>query len=178
MALTPLLLYLLACCDAAFCGYRAAAGRNALLFKRRYYLRAMGRGLLWGQLAVAVAAALGWLLVALSSSPERVLDDYREAGERLLQVYLPYAGVIGLAFAVRAVPSVDVRSLSSVVVFGPLTLVRPLVAVAGVAWALFHVPRGEVAILAGAVLLMMLSLERLLECRAPAGSTLEPEARA
>ena len=58
MALTFLLLYLLATCDAAFCGFRAAAGRNALLFKRAYYLRAMGRGALWGQLAVAVSVSV------------------------------------------------------------------------------------------------------------------------
>jgi hypothetical protein len=165
MALTFLLLYLLATCDAAFCGYRAAAGRNALLFKRGYYLRAMGRGILWGQLAVALAASATSLLVALSPSPGQLLEDFAQAGACLLQVYLPYGGVIGLAFIVRTLPSVDVRSLTSVVVFGPLTLIRPAVALGGVTWALYHVPRTEVAVMAGVLLAMMLLLERFLERR-------------
>src|SRR5262249_34164450 len=118
---------------------------------------------------VAIAGALGLLLVALSSDGEQLLEAYREAGERLLQVYLPYAGVIGLAFALRLVSSVDVRSLTSVVVFGPLTLIRPVVAVAGVAWALFNVPPVDVAVVAGVVLVMMLSLEQYLNCQMARG---------
>ena len=165
MALTFLPLYLLATCDAAFSGYRAAAGWNALLFKRGYYLRAMVGGALWGQLAVAPAGLVAGLLAMWSHSPSQVLDDYSTAGARLVQVYLPYAGLIGLAFLLRLVPSVDVRSMTSVLVFGPLTLLRPVVAVGGVVWALFQVPRAEVAVTAAVVLAMMLSLERFLERR-------------
>lgn len=169
MALTFLLLYLLAVCDAAFCGYRAVAGRNALLFKRDYYLRSMARGALWGQAAVAVAGVAAGLLLAASHAPEQLLNDFAEAGVRLLEVYLPYAVLIGLAFTVRIVPSVDVRSLTSVLVFGPLTLIRPAVAVAGFAWALYHVARVEVGIMAGIVLPLMLLLERFLERRFSSG---------
>src|SRR5262249_24125669 len=174
MAVTFLLLYLLATCDAAFCGYRAAAGRNALLFKRGYYLRAMGRGVLWGQLAVVLVGSVAGLLVVSSPSPWQLLDDYTEAGERLLQVYLPYTAVIGLAFVLRTIPSVDVRSLTSVLVFGPLTLIRPAVLLGGVAWALFNISRAEVALIAGVLLPIILLLERFLQWRkAGAGRTAE-----
>jgi hypothetical protein len=171
MALTFLLLYLLATCDTAFCGYRAEAGWNARLFKWGYYLRAMGRGVLWGQLAVALAGSAAGLLVVSSPSPGQLLDDYAEAGGRLLQVYLPFAGVIGLAFALRTLPSVDLRSLTSVLVFGPLTLLRPPVALAGVAWALLHVPRAEVAVMTAVALPMILLLERFLYWRRAFGQT-------
>jgi hypothetical protein len=169
MALTLLLLYLLATLDTAFCGYRAAAGRSGLIFKGGYYRRAMRRGALWGQLAVAVAAAAGLLLVALSPAPKRLLADFTEAGDRLLEVYLPYAGVIGLAFAVRAVPSVDVRSLTSVLVFGPFTLARPVVVPAGAAWALFHVPRPGVMVMLAIIIPTMLLAEPWLDRRPNVG---------
>lgn len=169
MALTLLLLYLLATLDTAFCGFRAAAGRSGLISKRGYYLRAMRRGALWGQLAVAVAGATGLVLLALSPEPERLRAEFIEAGNRLLAVYLPYAGVIGLAFAVRAVPSVDVRSLTSVLVFGPFTLARPGVVMAGAAWALVHVPRPGVVVMLSIIIPMMLLAESWLERRVDAG---------
>src|SRR5262249_5581323 len=118
MALNFLLLYLLATCDAAFCGYRAPAGRNALLFKRNHYLRAMASGALRGQLAVALAGLAASVLVIASASPWRVLDDFARASSCLLQIYLPYAAIIALAFMMRTLPSVDVRSMTSVLVFG------------------------------------------------------------
>src|ERR1044072_1308654 len=44
--------------DSAFVGYREAAGRSALIRKGAYYARAMLRGALWGQAAVALACVL------------------------------------------------------------------------------------------------------------------------
>lgn len=40
----PVVLGLIALIDAAFAGFRAATGRNALIRKRPYYLRAARRG--------------------------------------------------------------------------------------------------------------------------------------
>ena len=160
-----LLLYLLAVCDSAFCGYRAAAGRNALIFKRDYYAGAMRRGVLWGHGAVAIAGLGGGVLLVLASSRTELLGIFAEAGRHLLQVYLAYAGVIWLAFAFRAIPSVDIRSLTSTLIFGSFTLLRPLVVLAGAAWALFNVPRLEVTIMAAVVLPMMLSVEWFLRRR-------------
>jgi hypothetical protein len=69
---------------------------------------------------------------------------------------------------VRAVPSVDVRSLTSVLVFGPFTLARPAV-VAGAAWALSHVPRPGVAVMLAIVVPMMLLAEPWLARRPNGG---------
>ena len=160
--MTPVLLYCLASLDAAFIGYRAAAGRNALIDKRGYYRRAMLRGLLFGQCAAAlIAAAIGAYLLS-ASDPRALLQGLLAAGARMLWVYCPYAVMIGTAFAVRAVPSVDVRSMTSVLIFGPFVLLRPAVAAAGIGWAIAAAPRLETALLGALILLLMLSLERLM----------------
>ena len=155
-------LWMLATLDAAFAGYRAAAGRNALINKRRYYLRAMTRGAIFGQLAVALAAIV--ILISLAMTPDRqhLLRDYNLAGARMLLVYIPYAVIILLAFLVRSVPSVDIRSITSTLVFGPFTLIRPVVAIAGLIYGVWAVPRMATVMVGALVLIMMLSLERIL----------------
>src|SRR6059036_2869873 len=101
-------LWVLATLDAGFTGYREAAGRNALINKRRYYRRAMIKGALFGQVAVGIAALLVFLSLTLAPDRQSLVRDYDAAGSRLLMVYLPYAAIIVLAFLVRSIPSVDI----------------------------------------------------------------------
>jgi len=155
-------LLLLAVVDSTFCGYRAAAGRSALIDKRRHYGRAMRRGAAWGFGAVLLAGLAIFLALAASSDPDALRQDLKRAGDRMLQVYMPYAVVLGLAFFARAWPSVDVRSLTSTLVFGPLTLLRVPVLVAGIVWGVMSAPRPVVVALAAFVLTMMLGMERAL----------------
>lgn len=93
---------------------------------------------------------------------ERLFESLVEAGRRMLAVYVPYALVVLAAFAVRAAPSVDVRSLTSTLVFGPFLFARPLVVAAGVAWGLAATRRADASALLLVVLAEMLLLERLL----------------
>ncbi len=130
--MTFLALWLLATTDAAFIGYREAAGRNALIGKRAYYRKAMLRGALFGQAAVAIVGSVGLILLAFSSEPYQLLEKMEGAGLRMLIVFVPYALVLSIGFLVRLVPSVDIRSITSVLIFGPFTLIRPLVVVVGV----------------------------------------------
>jgi hypothetical protein len=157
-----LLLWLLATLDAAFAGYRDAAGRNALINKRRYYRRAMWRGALMGQLAVGVAALIITLSLFMSADWRGLLQDYEAAGARMLTIYLPYAFVVLLTFLVRWIPSVDLRSITSTVIFGPFTLIRPLVAVVGMGYGVFAARRMVVVAVGIIILAMMLSLEAAL----------------
>ncbi|MBC7932397.1 MAG: oxidoreductase, partial [Rubrivivax sp.] len=130
---TLALLYLLATMDAAFIGYREAAGRNALIRKSAYYRRALLRGALWGQLAVLVAGVAIAAFYFAADDRAAFASALLEAGRRMLLVYVPYAAIVVAAFAVRLLPSVDLRSLTSVLIFGPFLLARPAVVVAGVA---------------------------------------------
>jgi hypothetical protein len=157
-----LLLWLLATLDAAFAGYRDAAGRNALIRKRRYYRHAMLRGAIVGQLAVGGAALIIGLSLVMSADWRALLQDYEAAGARMLTIYLPYAFVMLLTFLVRWIPSVDLRSITSTVIFGPFTLIRPLIAVVGMGYAVFAAPRMVVVAVGIIVLMMMLSLEAAL----------------
>jgi hypothetical protein len=153
----PFLLWLLASIDAAFIGYREAAGRNALINKRSYYRKAMLRGALFGQIAVAVAGI--FLLTAILLSSEPLIDELYAVGARMLTVYIPFALIILLAFVVRTVPSVDIKSITSTVIFGPFTLLRPLVVIAGVVYGVWAAPKLIIFLLGALVLLLMLGLE-------------------
>jgi hypothetical protein len=155
-------LWLLATLDAAFTGYREAAGRNALINKRRYYWRAMVTGALFGQVAVAIAGVVVLVSLAFTADRESLLRDYNRCGARMLIIYLPYAVMILLAFLFRAVPSVDIRSITSTAIFGPFTLIRPLVAFTGLVYGVLGAPRVETIVLGVIVLTMMLGLERAL----------------
>src|SRR4029453_12141240 len=91
-----------------------------------------------------------------------LLRDYNRAGSRMLIIYLPYALMILLAFLFRAVPSVDIRSITRTVIFGPFTLIRPLVAVTGLVYGVLGALRVETIVMGVIVLTMMLSLEKAL----------------
>lgn len=158
----PFLLWLLATLDAGFTGYREAAGRSALIDKRRYYRIAMLRGALFGQIAIAVAAGVIMLMLLITPDSQTLLADFYRAGSRMLVVYVPYAAIILIAFIFRLVPSVDIRSITSTLIFGPFTLIRPLVAVAGLVYGVLAAPRVETIVLGLVVLAMMLGLEKTL----------------
>jgi hypothetical protein len=155
-------LWLLATIDAAFIGYREAAGRNALINKRKYYQRAMLRGVLFGQFAIAAAGIFILLAVWFSSEPSILVAELETVGARMLIVYVPFASIIFLAFVVRAIPSVDIKSITSTVIFGPFTLLRPFVAAGGIIYGLFAAPKLIVFLLAALVLALMLGLERVI----------------
>lgn len=157
------LLWLLATIDAAFVGYREAAGRNALINKKKYYLKAMLRGAIFGQIAVLISLAIILILFSLSNEPHVFLEDLQNTGKRMLIVYIPFALIILAAFAIRLYPSVDIKSITSTVIFGPFTLLRPIVAVAGIVYGLINAPKISVVFLSIIVLIMMLGLERFLE---------------
>jgi len=162
LALPLLILLLLALLDGACSGYRAAAGRSARLDKRLYHRQAMGRGALYALGASALAGLAAALLLRCAPDPAGLSAALTRAGVCLLQVYLPYAALTAASFALRLVRSVDVRSLASALLFGPLDLLRPVVAVAGVLWAAGATRRPEVLLLGALVLTLMLSGERLL----------------
>jgi hypothetical protein len=155
-------LWLLATLDAAFAGYRDAAGRNALIDKRRYYRRAMIKGALFGQVAVGLAVATALVSLAIEHDKKSLLHAYEVTGLRMLLVFVPYTLIILLAFLVRSIRSVDMRSITSTLIFGPFTLIRPLVAISGVLYGVLSAPRIATIVLGTLVLIMMLGLEKAL----------------
>ena len=95
--------------------------------------------------------------VVAMTSPDRqtTLQEMVAVGNRMTIVYFIYAIIIFLTFAVRAIPSVDVRSITSTVFFGPLTMLRPAVIVIGIGWGLALQPQVAVTIAAVFIALIM-----------------------
>jgi L-asparagine transporter-like permease len=158
-----LLLWLLATVDSAFIGYRDAAGRSALIDKRHYYRRALLRGALMGQIAVAIAGAVAIEMLAATDQPARLFATFDGVATRMLMIYVPYALILIATFLVRAIPSVDIRSITSVLVFGPFTLIRPLVVLAGAIWGFLAAPTASVAFLLTLIVTLMLGMEFALD---------------
>jgi len=155
-------LYLLATAEGAICGYRIAARRGLLVDKHACY-RAVTRGTLWAQIAAVIAA--GALVAAWKLAPDRaaLLSDMEHAARRMLWVFVPYAVAIFGSFAVRALPSTDIRSTTCVMIVGRMTALRPFVAIAGVLYGIIPAGRWETKALGAVVLALTLSLEPLLD---------------
>lgn len=122
--MTPLLLASLAVVDAAFAGFRAAAGRNARIFKLAYYRRSVARGALAGLALVAVLGLLTVWTLARSPDPAAQYAELVRVGDRMLWVLGSYAALVSLALVVYFVADWDLRSLSTVAILGPFTLLR------------------------------------------------------
>jgi hypothetical protein len=155
-------LYVLATIDSIAAGYSAAAGRSALILKGPHYRKSMLRGFLLGQIAAAISLSL--VFAFMNAAPDRAAfrADVVRVWARMLQIYLPFALVILTAFAFRLIPSVDVRCLTSTLVFGPLAGIRPLVGIVGLVWGLLAAPRPEIVAGGTALLILWLSLEAVL----------------
>jgi hypothetical protein len=130
MAVVPTLL-LLAVVDGAFAGFRAGAGRTGLVrpWRRGYYPRFVVAGALAAVVCQVPAAIVGVCVVDTSSATE--LGSVVAAASALLWVAAPYAAVVLLALLLWLVAGVEGRTLASVTVLGPFTLVRPFVVLAG-----------------------------------------------
>jgi hypothetical protein len=153
------LLWLLATVDSAFIGYREAAGRNALIRKSAYFQRALIRGALFGQLAVLIVGVITAVVLISSSDAGALFSKFELIGVRMLTVYVPYALVLLITFCIRAVPSVDIRSITSVLIFGPFTFIRPVIVLAGAVWGVVAAPGAITITLTVLIVSLMLGLE-------------------
>ena len=147
-------LYILANLDAMFSGICAASGRDGRINKKKYYLNSMILGIAWGQVACLLGLLILGVVATISPDRQTTVREMVAVGERMITVYGIYAIVIFLSFAVRAIPSVDVRSITSTVFFGPLTMLRPAVIVIGIGWGLALQP--QVAVVIAAVLIALI----------------------
>jgi hypothetical protein len=163
---TLLILYVLALVDGLLCGLRTSMGRCALIRKRSYYVRAALRGIAGAQVASILALAALLLTVVFSMRRDVLRADLECAAGRMLWIFLPYAALVLFNLALRLVPSIDIRSATSVFMLGPLTAIRPLVMIAGLAYGISASKLLATRFLGGFVLVLMLFLEFALNRRA------------
>ena len=74
-------------------------------------------------------------------------------------VFIPYAALVLGNLLLRLVPSVEIRSATSVMMQGPLTAIRPLVMIVGVHDGISHSALVETRLLGLFVLALMLGDE-------------------
>lgn len=129
-------LALLAVVDGVFAGFRAAAGRNARIDKRAYYRESLWRGALSGAALVLLLALL--TAVVLACSPNAFLQyvELVRVGARMLFVLGAYATLVLLALVIYGTCDWNWRSLATVAILGPFTLLRPWVIGGAVAYGL------------------------------------------
>lgn len=164
--MTPSLLAALAVLDAAFAGFRAAAGRNARIFKRAYYTRHMLLGSLFGMILVVALGGVTLLLLAGSAAPVARYAELVSVGKRMLWVFVPYAALVLSALVLYMVSDHDLRAFATVAILGPFTLLRPWLIAAGGAVGLCATADGATWILTIVACGSVILLGRLLDRRA------------
>lgn len=161
--MTLFALYLLATLDGALCGFRAFAGRSAVIHKRAYYSRALFTGTVAAQIASTVSLLVLFVAVTLSNHRAELRGDLETTAGRMLWIFLPYAAAVLINLALRALPSTDIRAATSVMMLGPLTGLRPFVMIAGVIYGVRASYLFETKMLGLFVLTAMLFLESFLD---------------
>jgi hypothetical protein len=97
--------------------------------------------------------------LASATDPGALFAKFETVGARMLTVYVPYAIIILITFCIRAVPSVDIRSITSVLIFGPFTFIRPFVVLAGAVWGIVAAPSSITIAITVLIVILMLGLE-------------------
>lgn len=131
----PAALILFALLDGAFAGFRASAGRDGRIDKRRYHLRAMASGASASVVAIVALAALTLASCATHHDPRAAWAELIAVGGRLVLVYALYSALVLAALAVYLLARHEVRTLATVAILGPFTLARPWVVLGAAAWA-------------------------------------------
>lgn len=160
--MTLLALYLLALLDGLLCGVRVSMGRCALIYKRRYYLRAALQGVIAAQVISTIALLALLLVMHFSARKGELRVDLQAAAGRMLCIFVPYAIAVVGSLVLRLIPSTDVRSATSVFALGPLSAIRSLIMIVGTVYGVAHSRLVETQLLGAFVLLLMLSLEIVL----------------
>lgn len=149
--MTPAIpLLLLGLVDATFSGFRAYAGRDARIRKRRPVARAALRGLAVGALALLVPASVGTAVLLAAPDPHQAYASLAAGAHGYLLPLAAYAVAVLLSLGAYFFLPFRASTLAMVVGLGPLTLLRPLVVVAACAGALLT-GGGWRALLVGAV---------------------------
>lgn len=157
--IAPILLATLAVVDAGFSGFRDAAGRNPRIRKQPYFRRAVRRGLQGGAVACAAVATLVLLLLARAPAPAETLAALSQAAGALVVSFGVYATCVLLALGVWLAAEPDLRTLASVLILGPFTLIRPWWIGATCLWTAAHAVTIEVAIAALGAAAAQLAIE-------------------
>lgn len=147
-------LAVLALFDLLLAGFRAVAGREGLIRKGPLFRRAMLRAGAWACVLIAAHVALVALL--------DVWPAMLAAGRDAIWVFGAFATLTALSIAFWFAPKHELRLVPTILVLGPLTLLRPLVIIGGLVWAAARSAEPRVWLVAASAGISMLAFERVL----------------
>ena len=157
----PGLLALLAVGDVMFSAFRDAAGRDARIDKTVYFRRALLGGLVSGLGIIALCVVLvGWALAA-SPRPEWLYGDMLTAGQRMVWVYGAFAALVLASLLIWRLGGSELRTLMTVAILGPFTLLRHALIPVGYLWAVLEAHEPTTIAVATVGVLLVGSAERL-----------------
>lgn len=155
------LLAILVVFDAGLAGFRAAAGRDGRIAKGAYFRAAVARSFVGALGVLALNAAIVALLVVTASSTDAAWATMTEAAELCVWIFGGFATVTLAAFAFWFSPIEEYRLLSTIIVLGPLTLIRPLIIIGGLAAVCLATPDVRVIVAAVIACVTMLTFEHV-----------------
>ena len=130
--MTAVILCTMALVDGALAGFRAWAGRDGRVVKQQDRVRSGVRGVIAAAVAlVAIAAVLLVIMDATSVTYGELVD----AGNRMAVAYAPFCVAVALGFLGYFSASLESQALSTVIILGPATFLRPIVILAGAIYA-------------------------------------------
>ncbi|WRZ87984.1 hypothetical protein OHB54_02250 [Streptomyces sp. NBC_01007] len=149
--MTPAIpLVLLGLADAAFSGFRAYAGSDARIRKRRANARAALRGLAVGAVLLLAPMLTAALLLLTPRDRSRTYSTLTAGGLGYLFPLIVYASAVLLLLAAYFALPFRASTLAMVIGLGPLTLLRPLVIAAACLGAVLN-GGGGAALLVGTI---------------------------
>ncbi|MFB7275645.1 hypothetical protein ACFCZV_00905 [Streptomyces hydrogenans] len=155
--MTPaILLALLGLIDASFSGFRAYAGRDARIRKRRATARAALRGLAVGAVLLLAPTLTATTVLLTAPDPAAAFDTLAAGAVGYLLPLAVYSAVVTVSLAAYLALPFRAGTLAVVVGLGPLTLLRPLAVAAACLGALLNgggAPALMVGTIAGAAVL-------------------------
>ena len=160
--MTALALASLALFDVLLSGVRAAAGRDGRIAKPPYYRAAILQSIVAGVLVVGANALLVGALVATAPDAAAAWSDLLRAGVRCVEVFGAFATLTLIAILFWFAPVRELRIVPTLVVLGPLTLLRPLVIVGGLLFAVAGSSSWRVWVAAIAAGVSMIGIEHVL----------------
>ena len=152
----------LALFDVLLSGFRAAAGRDGRIRKPPYYRAAIARAAVAAIVVVAANAGLVGALVAAAPSPSDAWAVLLEAGARCVRVFGVFATLVLIAILFWFAPVRELRIVPTLVVLGPMTLLRPLVIGGGLLYVALDAQDWRVWVAAVAAGVSMLGIEWVL----------------
>ncbi len=163
--LIALVLAVLAMFDLMLAGFRSAAGREGRIAKDAYFRAAIARGAWFACAIVGAHIALAAILVVTAPSRNASWLELVAAGTVATYVLGAFATLTLLALLLWLSPIVEYRLLASILVLGPLTLVRPFVIIGALVAACVVADEPRVWIVGASAGISMLAAEHVLARR-------------